>query len=159
MAERRRLYCFLLLPLLAVPDPTPVQTQETPTGQFTDNLFYTEGVHNQSFWMPPFVEVAQRLKADIAATHDDTSYILANSRIVHPAAWATAIPLRRFINEMNKQRWDNNLNTIDPGIRWVITEEGDQLWNAQSRALKRDFVEIASARTPSTGIVHLYRRR
>jgi hypothetical protein len=130
-----------------------------PVRQLTSNLFYTEGIHNQSFWMPAFIEVARRLKSDIADTHDQTSFILTNSRVVHPVVWATAIHMKRFINEMNKDRWDSNLNQIDPGIRWVITEEGDQLWHAQGKNLRQDWLEVASAKTPSTGVVHLYRRR
>jgi hypothetical protein len=126
--------------------------------QITENLLYREGIHNQSFWMPPFVEVARELKADIERQSDDAGFVLANTRVVHPVVWATGIPMRRFIHEMNKDRWDSNLNVIDPGIRWVVTEEGDQLWHARGEFLEKEFVEVARAKTPSTGIVHLYRR-
>ena len=118
-----------------------------------------EAVHNQSFWMAPFVDAGKRLKAEMDALEDTTSLVLANSRIVHPVVWATAIPMRRFIHEMNKGRWEQNLNEIDPGVRWVITEEGEQLWHAQGKFLQRNFVEVMRAKTPSTGTVHLYRRR
>ena len=155
-AENRRKFAFFMLAPLLFPDPIPEASQEAPDRQLTSNLFYTEGVHNQSFWLPPFVEVADKLKAEIGG--DSESYILTNTRIVHVAAWRTAIPMRRFINEMNKDRWVINLRSIDPGIRWVITEEGDQLWHAQGRFLREHFVEVASAKLPSTGTVHLYRR-
>jgi hypothetical protein len=32
------------------------------------------------------------------------------------------------------------------------------MWHAQGKFLKENFVEVASAKTPSTGTVHLYRR-
>ncbi len=158
-AERRRVYALGVIGLMFLPNPIPERSEEGPADQLSKNLFYIEGVHNQSFWMPPFVEIAHRLKADIAAQHDDSSFILTNSRIVHPVVWATGIPMKRFINEMNKARYDAGLNSIDAGIRWVITEEGDQLWHAQGKILKREWEDVASARTPSTGTVHLYRRR
>ena len=156
--EQRRIFAVALVALMFIPSPVPEDGDEMPVRQLTNNLFYTEGIHNQSFWMPPFIEVARRLQSDIADIHDQSSFILANSRIVHPVVWATAIHMKRFIYEMNKDRWDSNLNVIDPGIRWVITEEGDQLWHAQGKNLRRDWIEVASAKTPSTGVVHLYRR-
>jgi len=158
-AERRRAFALALVAVMFLPDPIPDASEESPPDQLTNNLFYKEAVHNQSFWMPPFVEIAHRLKSEIDENHDLTGLILANSRIVHPVVWATGIHMKRFINEMNKDRWDQSLNTIDPAVRWVITEEGDQLWNCQSRILKRDWIEVADASTPLTGIVHLYRRR
>lgn len=158
-AERRRAFALFVLAPLFLPSPVPAASQERMNEQLTKNLFYTEGIHNQSFWMPPFVAVAGRLKADMDATADSESFILTNTRIVHPVVWAAAIPMRRFIHEMNKDRWVKNLNQIDPGIRWVITEEGDQLWHAQGRILEREFDELARAKTPTTGTVHLYRRR
>ena len=157
-AERRRAFCFFILAPLFLPDPIPASGQEAVHQQLTRNLFYLEAVHNQSFWMPPFVEVGKRLKAEIDASGDTSGLILTNSRIVHPVVWGTAIPMRRFIHEMNKDRWEQNLNQIDSGIRWVITEEGDQLWHAQGKFLERNFVEVAKAKMPSTGTVHLYRR-
>ena len=84
--------------------------------------------------------------------------MLTNTRIVHVVVWRTAIPMRRFVTEMNKERWLQNLRSIDPGVRWVIVEEGDQLWNAQGKFLETNFVEVAAAKTPSTRVVHLYRR-
>ncbi len=158
-AERRRAFSLFLLAPLFLPNPVPEASQEAMNEQLTKNLFYTEGIHNQGFWMPPFVEVAERLKADMDAKADSASFILTNTRIVHPVVWAAPIPMRRFIHEMNKERWVENLNQIDPGIRWVITEEGDQLWHAQGRTLEREFDEVARAKTPTTGTVHLYRRR
>jgi hypothetical protein len=109
--------------------------------------------------MPPFVEVAQRLKADMDSTYDQNSLVLTNTRIVHVIVWSTGIRMRRFINETNKGYWEPNLYTISPSVRWVITEEGDQLWHAQGKLLQTQFIEIAHAKTPWTGIVHLYRRR
>jgi hypothetical protein len=158
-ANRHRTYSLLLLLPLVLPDPVPAASLERKDLQLTQNLFYREAIHNQSFWLPPFVEVAERLQTEIEHTKDETSLILTNSRVVHPVVWATAIPMRRFIHELNKHRWEQNLNEIDPGIRWVITEEGDQLWHAQSKFLQHDFVEVAQAKGASTGIVHLYRRR
>ena len=126
--------------------------------QFTGNLFYTEAVHNQSFWMPPFVDVAKKLKADIDTRNDQTGLILTDTRIVHVVVWATAIPMRRFLTEMNKARWESNLASIRPEVEWVITEEGDQLWHTHAAFLQKNFVEVASAKAESTGRVHLYRR-
>ena len=155
-ADRHRAFSLLLLAPLFLPDPIPVESREPATDQFTQNLFYTEGIHNQSFWMPPFVEVAQKLKADMK---DQPGLILTNTRIIHVVVWATGIPMRRFVHEMNKGYWEPNLYVIQPDIRWVITEEGDQLWHAQGKFLQANFVEVAQAKTPSTGTVHLYKRR
>ena len=156
--EQRRAFSLLILAPLFLPDPTPAASQEPIGRQFTQNLFYVEGILNQSFWIPPFVEAADALKADIEATQDTTSLILTNTRIVHVVVWVTAIPMRRFLHEMNEGYWGPNLNYIDPSIRWVITEEGDQLWHAQGKFLQSNFIEVAHAKTPSTGTVHLYRR-
>lgn len=155
--DRHRAFSLLLLAPLFLPDPVPAASQEPIAQQLTRNLFYTEGIHNQSFWMPPFVEVAQRLKADMAAS-GDRGLVLTNTRIIHVVVWATGIPMRRFVHEMNKGYWEPNLSVIRPDIRWVITEEGDQLWHAQGKFLQSNFVEVAQAKTPSTGMVHLYRR-
>jgi len=159
MAEQRRFFAFLLIGFMFLPDPVPDAGEEAAPEQLTKNLLYTEGVHNQSFWMPPFVNAGRHLKSEIEATHDETSFVLTNSRILHPVVWATGIHMKRFINEMNKERWTANLNSIDPGIRWVITEEGDQLWNCEGKTLKTDWIEVAHDKTESTGVVHLYRRR
>jgi hypothetical protein len=158
-AERRRAFGFLVLAPLLLPDPIPLASQESVPQQFTRNLFYMEAIHNQSFWMPSFVDIAKALKAQIDGRGDTTGLVLTNTRIIHPVVWATGIPMRRFVHEMNKGWWERNLNRIQPEIRWVITEEGDQLWHAQGKVLQGDFVEVASAKTPSTGVVHLYRRR
>ena len=152
--ERHRMFSLLLLTPLFLPDPIPGASAEPVAQQFTHNLFYTEAIHNQSFWMPPFVEVAQKLKADMDG---QPGSILTNTRIVHVVVWATGIPMRRFVNEMNKGYWEPNLYVIQPNIRWVITEEGDQLWHAQGKFLQANFVEVAQAKTPSTGTVHLFR--
>jgi hypothetical protein len=157
--ERRRRYAFVMMGLMLLPDPIPFRSLERSDRQLTENLFYTEGIRNQSYWMPPFVEIGKRLGDEISASNDQEDFILANGRIVHPVVWATGIPIRRFIHEMNKDRWDQNVGRIDPGIRWVITEEGDQLWNAHGATLKQEFDDVAQARTPTTGIVHLFRRR
>jgi hypothetical protein len=159
-AGTQRPFAFLMLtPLILQPwDPIPERSQETVYAQFTENLFYREGVHNQSYWLPAFVEIGQRLKQEIDRTDDRTHLVLTNTRIIHAVVWRTAIPMRRFIHEMNKDRWNDNLNSVDPEIRWVITEEGDQLWHARGRFLREHFVEVASAKLPSTGTVHLYRR-
>jgi hypothetical protein len=153
--ERQRMFSLLLLTPLFLPDPIPASSAEPVVEQFTQNLFYTEAIHNQSFWMPPFVEVALKLKTDMDA---QTGSILTNTRIEHVVVWATGIPMRRFVNEMNKGYWEPNLYTIQPGIRWVVTEEGDQLWHAQGKFLQANFVEVARAKLPSTGTVHLYKR-
>src|SRR5439155_452474 len=55
--------------------------------------------------------------------------------------------MRCFVTETNKDRWESNLPKIAPDIRWVITEEGDQLWNAHGKFLAEHFVEIATAKT------------
>jgi hypothetical protein len=157
--ERRRAFSLLLLAPLFLPDPLPNAAHEPMSQQFTGNLFYTEAIHNQSFWMPPFVEIAKKLHADIEERNDQSGLILTNTRIVHVVVWATGIPMRRFVTEMNKAEWESNLvNVTNPKIRWVITEEGDQLWHAQRDLLQKDFVEVASAKGESTGRVHLYRR-
>jgi hypothetical protein len=158
--EHRRAYSLLLLAPLFLPDPLPNAIHEPMSQQFTGNLFYTEAVHNQSFWMPPFVAVARKLKADIDDQNDQTGLVLTNMRIVHVVVWATGIPMRRFLTEANKQDWESNVASItNPKIRWVITEEGDQLWHAQERVFEKDFTEVASAKGESTGQVHLYRRK
>ena len=156
--ERRRAYSLLLLAPLFLPDPLPNATHEPMNQQFTGNLFYTEAIHNQSFWMPPFVDVAKKLRADIEVRNDQTGLILTNTRIVHVVVWATGIPMRRFLTEMNKARWESNLASIQPEVQWVITEEGDQLWHTHAAFLQKNFVEVGSAKTESTGRVHLYRR-
>jgi hypothetical protein len=157
--ERRRAYSLLLLTPLFLPDPLPDATHEPMTQQFTGNLFYTEAVHNQSFWMPPFIDAARKLKSDIDARNDQAGLILTNTRIVHVVVWATGIQMRRFVTEMNKDLWESNVaNISNPKIRWVITEEGDQLWNAQKQLFREHFTEVASAKAESTGRVHLYRR-
>jgi hypothetical protein len=153
--HRRGFAFFFIAPLLFESiNPIPAASQEPLAAQFTNNLFYREGVRNQSYWMPPFVETADRLKSEI----DEGSYVLTNTRIVHVVVWRTGIPMKRFITEMNEERWVQNLNAIDPEIRWVITEEGDQLWHAQRDYLQAHFVEVAAAKTPTTGTVRLYRR-
>jgi hypothetical protein len=153
--DRHRAFSLFLLAPLFLPDPTPAESREPVAEQLTRNLFYTEGIRNQSFWMPPFVEVAQKLKADMAGA---PGLILTNTRIVHVVAWKTGIAMKRFVHEMNKGYWEPNLYVIQPDIRWVITEEGDQLWHAQGKFLQENFVEVARAKTPSTGTVHLYKR-
>jgi hypothetical protein len=157
--RRRRTVALFLLAPLVLPDPVPQASREPAFQQLTGNLFYLESVRNQSFWMPPFLEVAQALKADMETTGTTRGYVLTNSRIVHPVVWASAIPMRRFVDEIDKERWIENLNHIDAGIQWVVTEEGDQLWHAQHATLETDFVEVRRAKTPSTGWVRLYRRR
>jgi len=105
--ERRRAYSLLLLGPLFLPDPLPNAAHEPMSRQFTANLFYTEAVHNQSFWMPPFVNVAKKLKSDIDDRNDQTGLILTNTRIVHVIVWATGIPMRRFLTEMNVEEWES----------------------------------------------------
>jgi hypothetical protein len=148
--ERNRAFSLFLLAPLLLPDPIPAASNERIDRQLTDNLFYTEGIQNQSFWMPPFVAVSQELAGE--------GLILANSRIQHVAVWATGIPMRRFVTEMHDGIWGPNLNRIAPNIEWVITEEGDQLWHARGRFLEQNWVKVRSAKTDSTGTVHLYRR-
>ncbi len=156
--ERRRTFALLMLAPLILPDPVPASSHEGMGDQFTENLFYREAIHNQSFWMPPFVDVSNIVKADIEAHHDESGLILTNTRIVHVVVWATGIPMRRFVTEMNPPDWASSLGNIDPRVRWAITEEGDQLWNAQGRWLTQHWIEIGTAKTDSTGRVHLYRR-
>jgi len=152
--ERRRVFSLLLLAPLFLPDPIPSASHEPIGEQFTRNLFYTEAIHNQSFWMPPFIEVANKLQANML---EQPGLVLTNSRIVHVVVWATGIPMHRFVTEMNKDKWDSNLQGIKPDVRWVITEEGDQLWNAHGKFLTDHFIEIATAKTQATRPVHLYR--
>jgi hypothetical protein len=157
--ERRRAYSLLLLAPLFLPDPLPNATHEPMSRQFTENLFYVEAIHNQSFWMPPFVEIAKKLKSDIEARNGQPGLILTNTRIVHVVVWATGIPMRRFVTEMNKRLWESNLANIRPNVQWIITEEGDQLWHTHAALLQQNFIEVASAKGETTGRVHLYRRQ
>src|SRR5262245_62328261 len=53
--ERRRAFAFLMLTPLVLGDPIPAASHETADEQFTENLLYREAIHNQSFWMPPFI--------------------------------------------------------------------------------------------------------
>jgi len=152
--ERRRVFSLLLLAPLFLPDPIPSASHEAIGEQFTRNLFYTEAIHNQSFWMPPFIDVGNKLQTEVLA---QPGLVLTNSRIVHVVVWATGIPMRRFVTEMNKDKWESNLQNIKPDVRWVITEEGDQLWNAHAKFLTERFVEIATAKTDASRPVHLYR--
>jgi hypothetical protein len=156
--ERRRAFAFLMLTPLFLGDPIPAASHETVDEQFTGNLFYREAIHNQSFWMPPFIDVAEKLKADIGSHHDESSLVLTNTRIVHVVVWDTGLPIRRFITEMNLPEWRLSLTNIDSHARWVIAEEGDDLWNARGKWLARNWIEVASAKTDATGRVHLYRR-
>jgi hypothetical protein len=148
--ERRRALALLMLAPLILPDPIPAASQESIQQQFTENLFYREAKHNQSFWMPPFEDVAQKL--------DDSGLIMTNTRIVHVVVWKTGIPMRRFVTEMNEAVWARSLRDIDPRIRWAITEEGDQLWHAQGKWLQENWIEVASKKGKVTGTVHLFRR-
>jgi hypothetical protein len=148
--ERRRAVALLMLAPLALPDPIPAASRESIDQQLTRNLFYTEAVHNQSFWMPPFIQVSQSL--------DGSGLILTNTRIAHVVVWTTGIPMRRFVTEMNEEVWGRSLREVDPRIRWAITEEGDQLWRARGDWFARNWVEVASAKGLVTGTVHLYRR-
>ena len=84
--------------------------------------------------------------------------IMANARIVHVVVWATGIPMRRFVTEMNPNVWGPSLSRFDPRIRWAITEEGDQLWHGQGKWLEKNWIEVARAQGQVTGMVHLYRR-
>src|SRR5207253_6066827 len=72
--ERQRAFALLMLAPVMLPDPVPKAIHESIDEQFTRNLFYTEAIHNQSLWMPPFVEVSLKL--------GDPGFIMANSRIV-----------------------------------------------------------------------------
>jgi hypothetical protein len=148
--ERRRAVALLMLAPLVLPDPIPAASRESIKQQFTRNLFYTEAIHNQSFWMPPFIEVSKRL--------DDSGLIMTNTRIVHVVVWTTGIPMRHFVTEMNPEVWGPSLSNIDPRIRWAITEEGDQLWHARGKWLEKNWIEVANEKTDVTGRVHLYRR-
>jgi hypothetical protein len=74
------------------------------------------------------------------------------------AVWATGIPMRRFLTEMHEDDWGPSLQSINPRVQWAITEEGDQLWHAKGAWLSKNWIEVASAKTDSTGRVHLYRR-
>jgi len=156
--ERRRALALLMLTPIVLPDPVPAASQEGIGQQFTQNLFYTEAIHNQSFWMPPFVDVSGKLKQEIDAGNDNEALIMTNTRIVHVVVWVTGIPMRRFLTEMEQDEWGWSLKNIDPNIRWVITEEGDQLWHAQGKWLQQNWIEVADAKTESTGRVHLFRR-
>ena len=66
--------------------------------------------------------------------------------------------MRRFVTEMNEDVWGPSLNGIDPRIAWALTEEGDQLWHAQGKWLQKNWIEVTSAKTDSTGTVHLFRK-
>jgi len=156
--ERRRAFALVMLAPLVLPDPVPAASHEAIDEQFTGNLFYKEAIHNQSFWMPPFVEIAEKLKHEIDVRGDESGLVLTNTRIVHVVVWATGIPMRRFITEMHTPDWRLSLSNIDPRARWVIAEEGEDLWNARGKWLARNWIEVASAKTDSTGRVHLYRR-
>jgi hypothetical protein len=148
--ERRRVVALLMLAPLFLPDPLPAATHESVEQQFGRNLFYTEATHNQSFWMPPFVEVAKKV--------GDSGLIMTNTRIVHIVVWATGIPMRRFVTEMNEDVWGPSLSNIDPRIQWAITEEGDQLWHGRGKWLLENWTEVARAKGEVTGVVHLFRR-
>src|SRR5437762_3118878 len=102
--QRRRAFSLFLLAPLFLPDPIPSSSHEPMDRQFTQNRFYREAIHNQSFWMPPFVDVASKLKANL-----DDGLILTNTRIVHVVVWATGIPMRRFVTEMNKAAWEQEI--------------------------------------------------
>jgi hypothetical protein len=156
--EKRRAFALLMLTPLFLPDLTPAASHEGTQEQFTRNLLYREAIHNQSFWMPPFIDVARQLKTDIEAQHDDDGLVLTNSRIVHVVVWVTGIPMRRFLTEMHPPAWRLSLSNIDARVRWVITEEGDDLWNARGKWLAKNWIEVATSKTDSTGRVHLYRK-
>jgi len=156
--ERRRAFAVLMLAPLFVGDTIPQAIQEGPDEQFNANLFYKEAIHNQSFWMPPFIDTAVKLKSEIASRNDENGLILTNTRIVHVVVWATGIRMRRFITEMNRPEWPRSFVDIDPRVRWVICEEGEPLWLAQGKWLEKNWIEVASAKTDSTGRVHLFRR-
>jgi hypothetical protein len=148
--ERRRSLALLMLAPMILPSPIPSNIRESIGQQFTGNLFYQEAVHNQSFWMPPFVEVAQQV--------GESGLIMTNTRIVHVVVWATAIPMRRFVTEMNEDVWGPSFGQIHPSIQWAITEEGDQLWHGKAKWFQENWIEVASAKGKVTGTVHLYRR-
>jgi hypothetical protein len=156
--ERHRAFAVLMLAPLFVEDTIPQAIQENAAEQFTGNLFYREAIHNQSFWMPPFIETAEKLESDIAARHDDSGLILTNGSTVHVVVWATGIPMRRFITEMNMPEWRLSFIDIDPRVRWVLCEEGEPLWYARGKWLAYNWIEVATAKGPSTGRVHLFRR-
>lgn len=156
--DRYRAFAFLILTPLAIPDPVPFSSVEPANEQLTNNLLYKEGIHNQSYWMPAFVEIGERLRADMEITGDSSSLVLTNTRIIHPVVWATGIPMKRFMHEMNKDLWHPNFQVIDRRVRWVITEEGDQLWHACGKFLETSFVKVATAKATSSRPVHLYRR-
>jgi Dolichyl-phosphate-mannose-protein mannosyltransferase len=156
--QRRRAVALLMLAPLFLPDPIPAASQEGTQEQFTRNLFYKEAIHNQSFWMPPFIDVAEKLQADISANSDPNGLVLTNTRIVHVVVWATGIPMHRFLTEMHSPAWRLSLSNIDERARWAITEEGDDLWNARGKWLAKNWIEVATAKTDSTGRVHLYRK-
>jgi hypothetical protein len=155
--ERRRAFALLMLTPLFLPDLTPEASHEGTQDQFTQNLLYKEAIHNQSFWMPPFIEIAQKLKTDMDAHHDD-GLVLTNSRIVHVVVWSTGTPMRRFLTETHLPAWRLSLSNMDPRVRWAVTEEGDVLWYAQGKWLAKNWIEVATSKTDSTGRVHLYRR-
>jgi hypothetical protein len=148
--ERRRALAVLMLAPLFLPDPLPPRVHESIEQQFNRNLFYTEAVHNQSYWMPPFIEIAQKI--------GDSGLIMTNTRIVHIVVWATGIPMRRFVTEMNEDVWGPSFVNIDPRIQWVITEEGDQLWHGPGKRLAKNWIEVATAKGEVTGRVHLFKR-
>jgi hypothetical protein len=148
--ERHRAFAVLMLAPLFLPDPLPAGVHESIDEQFSHNLFYTEAVHNQSFWMPPFVEVARKI--------GDSGLIMTNTRIEHIVVWTTGIPMRRFVTEMNEDVWGRSFASMDPRIQWVMTEEGDQLWHGPGKWLSKNWIEVATAKGEVTGTVHLFRR-
>jgi hypothetical protein len=156
--DQRRAAALLMLAPLFLPDPVPPLSHEAISAQLTQNLFYSEAIHNQSFWMPPFIDVSERLNKEIEATRDESALILTNTRIVHVVVWTTGIHMKRFVTEMHEAEWGLNLSHIAPNVRWVITEEGDQLWHAQGKWLEKNWIEVANAKTDATGKVHLYAR-
>ena len=159
LAERRRAVALGLILVSFLPSPIPEESEESPAAQLTTNLFYAESVRNQGFWMPPFVDVALKLHEDMTSLHDDSSQVLTNSRSVHPLVWAASIHMKRFVDDSDDERWAKNLVTIDPSIRWVVTEEGDQLWQTQGPTLEANWTSVAAAKLASNPVVHLYRRR
>src|SRR5262249_24286677 len=88
MEHRRTLSLVLLAPLF-LPDPLPPASREPVNEQFTHNLFYTEAVRNQSFWMPPFVVIAEKFKADMSGHGDSAGLVATNTRILHVVVWAS----------------------------------------------------------------------